>query len=274
MRIIANSLPKSGTHLLVRFLELLEFKEYEKGLTGAMVRPTQRNPFKRYLTNQKRCLNQNSNGFSIDLDNMYNKIQQKYLDKYLDTVKNNYFISAHIPYTKELDDYLLKQDFKMLYIIRDPRDVLLSYYNHQNRDPHYPFHSYFKDKTFKESYKKILEGMTKGETILASLKNRIHQSQGWINSKNVFSLKFEELIGEKGGGDKELQLETIKNLLNFLEIDFDDEKVYYLSQNIFYPKAETFHKGQIYRWKEEYADEIKDEVNEYLKDFLMGLNYE
>lgn len=274
MKIVANSLPKSGTHLLIRFLELLGFTENHPGLGGGMIKPSHRNPIRAYFTNKKRCLNQEKNCFSIDLDNKDNKIKSEYLDKYLNSIKDDFFIMGHLPYSDELDKYIKAHNFKFLYIIRDPRAVLLSYYNHQHKDPTYPFYYYFKDKTVKETYKDILNGMQVNNVTLSPLKDRVANSQGWLNSENVMGIKFEELIGPKGGGDYNIQIETIKRALAFLEIDKTPEEIKEIADKVFFPKSETFHKGQIDSWKEEFDEDMLSDINNEIGNLLIELGYE
>lgn len=275
MKVVANSLPKSGTHLLVRFLELVGLQEHEKGLTGAMIRPTQRNPFRRYLTNRKRCtFSEDNSCFQIDLDDLENCIKERCLNDYIDQVSNNQFITAHVPYSKELDLFFKQKSIKFIYIIRDPRDVLLSYYNHQVRDKNYPFNTFFKNKTIEESYRHILNGLSKENVTLAPLKNRILNSQGWLKSENVLAVKFEELIGLKGGGAIDAQAKSIDRLLSFLEIELSIAQKRVVAEKIFHPKAETFYKGQIYRWRDEIGNNAQIEITNHLKDILDELGYE
>ena len=42
-------------------------------------------------------------------------------------------------------------------------------------------------------------GIVRGH-VLAPMQYHYLNTQGWFNSKNVLKLKFEDLIGEKGGG--------------------------------------------------------------------------
>jgi len=274
MRIVANSLPKSGTHLLIRFLELLGYVENHPGLGGGMIKPSHRNPIRAYFTNKKRCINGDKEEcFSIDLDDLNNKIKKSYLDKYINSIDNNHFIMGHLPYSKELDDYLNNNGMKFFYIIRDPRAVLLSYYNHQHKDPTYPFHYYFKDKTIKESYKDVLNGMKINNVVLSPLKDRVKNSQCWLHSRNAFGIKFEELIGPKGGGDLTIQLKTISNALEFLGLNKTSSEIAEIADKVFYPKSETFHKGQIDSWKEEFDDEMLHYINYEIGELLIELNY-
>ena len=243
MRIIANSLPKAGTHLLVRFLQLAGYEYVRKGLTGALIRSTQRNPIKRYLTSRKRCTSNDSGCYQIDLDNLGNRIKKKYLDSFINSIPENSFIPAHLPYSEELDCYLSAQRLKVIYIIRDPRDVLLSYYNHQHRDPRYPFHDVFRTLPFEQCYQYILRGMKKGNITLASIKSRVENSIGWFTSDNVIGIRFEDLVGEKGGGTRANQINAIQKILSYLEIGSTNSGVERIADHLFYSKARTFFKG-------------------------------
>jgi hypothetical protein len=275
MKIIANSLPKSGTHLLVRLLELLSFSEMDRGLTGAMIRPTQRNPWKRFLVNKKRCSIVEENCFQIDLDDLNNKIKGKYLDQYLEYIKQDSFVTAHVPFSESLKHYLLLKDIKILYISRDPRSVWLSYYNHQLRDPKYPFHDFVKTHSFEESMIHILSGTVSAKGVkLASLNERIKNSYQWAKQKGVCAVTFESLIGAKGGGSSIEQEDALKKILNYLEVSVDTARMNEICEKIFYTKSETFNKGQIDTWKKVINKDLLRKFDQECGMYLEDLGYD
>lgn len=49
MKVIINSLPKSRIHLLGKFMDSLGFGEVKPGLTGALVRESDGNPYQNWL---------------------------------------------------------------------------------------------------------------------------------------------------------------------------------------------------------------------------------
>ncbi len=278
MKIMANSLPKSGTHLLIKLLKELNFERKQPGLSAAMIRMTQRNPFRRLSTFVKKCSCNSSNGehFKIDLDNLDNCIKKKHLDKYLLSIDENQFISAHVPYTLELDNYLSLHNIKMIYIIRDPRAVLLSYYNHQSTDKNYDLYYFFKNKTLEESYLPILNGIKgNGDIVLTSLKERVNNSKGWINSANVCAIHFETLIGSKGGGCAVTQQNEIKKILKYLSgSSYKNFDIDNLANKIFDTKAPTFKNGQIDKWKTTLSEVMIKKVEEKLATEIEELGYE
>lgn len=53
MRVIANSIPKSGAHFLSRLLELLGLQEKKPNLAAKMVRLRSKNPIRRSLMERR-----------------------------------------------------------------------------------------------------------------------------------------------------------------------------------------------------------------------------
>ncbi|GAB6045607.1 hypothetical protein JCM11957_12050 [Caminibacter profundus] len=268
MKIIANSLPKSGTHVLVRILELIGLKANKIHFSGSLIRRTSSNPLKN-LIKYLKVINCNQ-GVKIDLD-IEHCIKTKYFEKLLINFPENTFSQAHMPFDDKIIKYLEKYNIKMIYIIRDPRDVLVSHFHHHLRDKGYEGHYLMKKlKSDKDRIIASLHGFNQGTQFeTAPLKKRLKNSIPWyfIKSPFVFSLKFEDIIGEKGGGDKEKQLYTLKKLERFLEID--ENYLVNRKDSIFFEKSSTFRKGQIGDWKN-YLDEdiyklIYDEIGEFIE---------
>jgi sulfotransferase 6B1 len=86
---IITSVPKSGTHLLAKFMSLLS--------------------------------NKTPKGGSF----MFNPAHEKELAKDLVSY-DNFFLIYHIPYTARYEQILIEKKFKILLITRDPRDFIVS----------------------------------------------------------------------------------------------------------------------------------------------------
>ncbi len=274
MRVIANSLPKSGTHILVRFLELLNMKEEKPHLSASLVRLTEKNPLRRYI--KKRRIwkeGMQGEGLKVDLDIPENMVQRDWLKKRLDAVPDNSFLQAHLPYSEKLENLLLSLNYKIIYIVRDPRDVAISMCNYIIRMENEYFHSeMIKANTDIEKLSIILPSNNINNAF--SLNDRIKNSIGWLKSPDICSTRFEYLIGNKGGGDIEKQLREIKRITNYLGIHLADDFLYTLCSQIFYPKAKTFHKGQIGSWRNVFTNDMHLLFKQYCGDTLINLGYE
>ena len=271
MKVLANSLPKSGTHLLVSMLELCGLKENSLSLKGSLVRPTQKNPFRNIYT--RYCRTSKQYGFWVDLDDPKGFIRKRVLRKKFRSVNEGEFVVAHLPYSPELMDFFGGKDTRVIYITRDPRDVLVSYYNHQVRDSSYSFHSFFREKSLEESVEFILSGLSSGGVKLAPLIDRIANGLQWLDQDRVCHVRFEDLIGEKGGGDRYAQESIVMRILDFLDLS-NSVDVEMVIENVYNTEAQTFHVGQINRWQREMSPKLVSRLNRDLGIYIEKLGYE
>ena len=96
----------------------------------------------------------------------------------------------------------------------------------------------------------------------------------WQNFKFNLTVRFEDLIGAKGGGDDSVQLETFIKMCQHLNIELPLKKAKILAGNIFNSKSNTFNKGQIGAWRDQFDDEVKDIFKSVAGDLLIELGYE
>lgn len=271
-KVIINSLPKSGTHLLARFCQLIGLEENSENLARGLIRQSNFNLLRNLNVNLRRITYDSDLGVSIDLEDMNNRIKKSYLNKYLKNIKDKTYIKAHLPYTKKLECVLIENNFKILFIIRDPRDVVLSFVNWTLNNPSHPEYDILKNLSINEAViysftRKYKKKYYKRDSFI----NRINKIDGWLNSNSVCSLRFEDLIGERGGGKEIDQINTVKKILSFLEIK--DDSTGMIIKNLFYTKAKTFHKGQIGSWEKVFEKQTIDIFNKHIGQFIEKLNY-
>ena len=242
-KICANSLPKSGTNLLSKSLEL--FPGYNS-----------------YLT------------FHLDHSISGFKKQFRY-------VSNNQIMTAHLKYSSDINQLLDTYNFKKFFIYRDPRDVVVSnahYITYKNKN--HRLHDYFSYslKNDKERIKASICGIKKEVLGLGrdslSIGAHIKGFLPWVDLEDVLSIKFEDLIGPEGGGEKTKQIEIVKDIAKHLSIQLDDSEMKSITNNIFSTDSKTFRKGVIGDWKIYFDEEIKNLFKEECGEELTLLGYE
>jgi hypothetical protein len=202
-----------------------------------------------------------------------------------------------------VDGYKVPQDpenpTKYIFLIRDPRDLTLSYLGHINKYPEWfnghPYHP-VRSSGWPDRYDvfgldlNTWNSLNEEQKLSVIIKNRrydtgnfsydgrslISQWKNYLNLKDKYPhllVKFEEIIGEQGKGCKEKQKETIIKIANYLGIDVTEEKVEFIQKNLF-GDTWTFNKGITGRWKEVFTNAQKEEFKTAYADILNDLPYD
>lgn len=97
-----------------------------------------------------------------------------------------------------------------------------------------------------------------------------------MNKKNVLLVRFENLVGSRGGGSDEAQFNEVKKIAQFINapIKNDDEQLKALAFSLFGNNKNTFRKGQIGNWTDHFDKDIETLFNEKLLMYQKKLGYE
>lgn len=175
---------------------------------------------------------------------------------------NHYYLMGHTVYAKNYETIFTLNNTKTIFIIRDPRDRLISYIYHVYKYP--------------ESYP-TLQNLNIHDLITHCIKNGIfddfNQFLPWMNSKICYTCKFENLVGPKGGGDSLKQINEIQNIAKHINVELTEEQIQHACENLF-GGTETFREGQIGSWKKYFTQEHKNTFKEVSGQMLIDLGYE
>jgi len=255
------TIPKSGTHLLSKCINLLK----NKTVTDHV------NPKK--PSKSKKCINITQ---KIFIDSQDDRILDRIIEK---SHKGQSFASYHLVHSTIHEELLLKTAQVGLLLIRDPRDQLLSFINwvceHSIRDT----------KTFNKTLLDFIDGKKRSDVHVVrmhSLSNFIW-SFGiaeyyklflpWMSLKEFYTVRFENLVGSKGGGSDELQEQELSNIARHLNIPLSKERLEHTKANLF-GGTNTFKKGQIGSWKEHFTPQHKAAFKRVAGQLLIDLGYE
>lgn len=245
-KLLINSLPKAGTHLLVKLVESFGYKDSRGGIAATLLLG------KYYLVRQIiRGSWFEKNPVIIGMD-LPVAISKRWMNKKFSQLPVDYYVFGHANYSDHLFSILEKNNIKTIQIIRDPRDVLLSYVHYVAKTPSHFIYDFYKDLSFDERLRFTLQGGEAGNLYMESFPTMLKQVDGWFNKKDVLVVKFEDLIGSQGGGDDDLQKSVITSIVEFLKIESVDIDL--TAKNLF-GGTHTFRKGRIGTWQEELSEE-------------------
>lgn len=262
-KIFINSLPKSGTNLVSKFFELTGYEYKNVGVAATLV--LGKYPLIRQIL-RGALFSKNPVIIGQDLPVA---IRSNWLDKKLNSLENGEFITGHANYTDHLHQLLMKNAIKSIQVIRDPRDVLLSYIHYVGTTKtHFMYDSYHK-LDFNERLLFTINGGVSNNLHIESFNTMLHSLHGWFDKQDVFIIRFEDIIGDKGGGSIEKQYKLFEELESFLDEKIDKE---YIIEKLF-GGTHTFRKGMIGSWKEEFDDKQKSIIHHSIGEIIKLWGY-
>lgn len=178
---------------------------------------------------------------------------------------------AHIFPETELARFFDSKDFAKVVLIRDPRDVMLSFLHHVLHKKTWSYDSQFDHEKF--SHLSLDQQLR--ETLLFPYPSPIHSfpyAIAWMSDPSVFVCRFEDLVGAQGGGSAAAQKKTLLALASFIGSPISPERAEEIGATIF-GNTWTFRKGQIGQWKEAYTPDTTSLFKRVAKGMVVDFGY-
>lgn len=253
--IIILSIPKCGTHLAAKAVELITGKKL-----AAEVLP-------------ETILEQ---GLSVISDS------QK-------------LFRCHLKYDPRIRIDLVKNNFKGLFIFRDPRDQIISsaFWMKERLTKNKKFHNFTMQQLIDYQLKRLpLDVVLKYNTsdmlklnptnfnfsnmidnLISRVSDYYYYFLKWREVKRIYTVKFENLVGKKGNGNDLLQKNEIRKICNYLGINSSEHIVNHCINNL-YGHTLTFREGKIGSWKNYFTQEQINNFKKLAGQLLIDLGYE
>jgi Sulfotransferase domain len=264
-RVVANSIPKSGTHLLDRLLVLLGFRMVEGGIRPHLVAG-------RYGS-VRRLLRGRGEKVTVGVVSPQ-LISRRWLARRLAKVPHGAFVNAHCIYSPELATLFAQQGMRTVCILRDPRDVAVSQMHFiKERKQHFAHEGYMALPSDHERLMLSIRGGELGGRELQPLDQRYRQFLRWGQEGGAVMVKFEDLVGPEGGGSAEARRLVVERVAGHLGVPVGEGTMRAVEEGLF-GVGRTFRKGQVGGWREEFSPEHERAVEEVAGPLLMELGYE
>lgn len=236
------SIPKAGTHLIIKLASLL----------------TNRSPY--------------------GLHHLYPQLPNiPYADFELGVLQckeNQQFSFNHLNNFGQLFEQFSKHhpEYVKILMVRDLRDALVSYAYHISAS----LEEQFGNIDFDQKLTMILD--LQHYEVAHEYEKEVLHALNLLADSQIRMIKFEHIIGPRGRGDPEIQVETIKTLAVALNVELNHEKLAYIVENLFGndvdPKLSgTFRSGQIGSWKTHFKEDHLQLFLEYWESYQQSFNY-
>lgn len=243
-----SSIPKCGKNLIYSFFFALGYKRF-------WFKDDSYNIYSNYLPfkNLDNCdhyVNKRSLSLGIDKEQAITNFQTE-----IYSISEGHIGHRHIHADVEVLNALRVAGIKPIFIYRDPRDCLLS-------AVHYAF------KGQPEHISEVLSGLSEEEALLALLNGNnklipfakwFDAYRSWLNVPDAIIVRFEAIIGARGGGNDARQRECFENVINCLGIQVPSHVFDKALSITFNPRAGTFRSGQIGGWRNSFSTKIIQE---------------
>ncbi|WIV49743.1 sulfotransferase domain-containing protein [Marivivens sp. LCG002] len=251
---LCNSFPKSGTHMLSQIIQSVNTVNYWNDIVSV----------------QSLSGNMNS----------CNHIKWK-----IGSAPNNSIVRSHLFCDPIINDILDRNGAVKFFIYRDLRDVAVSHARWVLNEPRIFLHKIYKSfENFDDCLMASIRGLPLGNpTFNNSSQPNIGEDfkrwRGWLDQTDTYSVKFEDLVGERGGGREKERLKHVRAVLEKLGIPTisDEDLKPYQSMNMNPENSHTFrkgNKGSIGGWRNTFKPEHITAFKTIAGELLIELGYE
>lgn len=248
-KVIANSIPKAGTHLLMSMLDAWPGMHFS-GMH-----------------------------FALGLDQPDTDEPREFQEfaKLVRRLRSGQYMSAHLPFRPAIARATEAANCRVLLSIRDPRAITLSLAMYLESNPRHPLHERMRREfpTLEQRLDAVIDGVevTAGQPGMPSLAERLDRYLPWLDGPLSHLVRYEDLIGPLGGGSAEQQLATVRGVARFLGLPDDDGAVRPIADAVFSTKSATFRRGQIDSWREELSERFVLRIEQSCAAQLRRLGY-
>lgn len=262
--VFANGIWKSGNNLLMKLCDKVGVPVTGFGVASSSIMG--KGYFLRKIT---RGFGYSKRSLSIGLDAPV-VVSEQWLEKKLTALRGT-CVGGHSAYSDALLSLLVRENYKPIQIVRDPRDIIVSFAHWIVKRPDYYAYKAFAKMSLEERMLNLITGFEAKDFYHESFATVLDRSFGWITRPdNVLVIRFEDLVGEHGGGSVEGQHKAIGDVLKWIGCDVG--KIGLIASDLF-GDTPTFRKGKIGDWVDEFTPAVNDAFSYYISDRVTHWGY-
>lgn len=247
-RIFINSIPKAGTHLLAAELE-------------------------KFPQVQNSRLHINSKDVFVDhrIGGIGNVVDFRNFQASIEEVRPGQFFTAHLPFDPGFVARLDDGGVRTLFVMRDPRDILVSRLHYVKGLRRHSQHDLFTSRleTDEERLRILLEG-NDARPHIVPFRTLLERFAPWAQAPGVLTVRFEDLVGERGGGTTEAKHNTLRAVAEHCGLPAGQVERYAATAA---KATATLRRGQANAWRESLPPDIIEAVHRECGALIAEMGY-
>jgi hypothetical protein len=184
-----------------------------------------------------------------------NVVRWKNLDQILSTLAPGQVLVSHLSYKPEFPGSLDAHGVRGIFLIRDPRDTVVSQTHFVTREAEHRQHTAFAELGSVRD-RLLLSIRGDADKRVLGIAERLDRYAGWLTS-GCLVVRFEDLVGPGGGGDAGAQHDAVTGIYRYLGLEDDDALVRSVCGRLFSSDSPTFRRGSIGGWRDAFDDELE-----------------
>lgn len=234
---LLTTVPKAGTHLAAKLLDELP------GVRSAGLHLEPRHYFAAGP----------ASGPGGPAPSTARPLDERRLARSLRWVHRGQYVTAHMPHRPGVGGWLARLGFRVVVVVRDPRDVAVSALHYVEGRPDHWAHDLLAAAGPDRATRllRFVEGTLPPELGLPDLGALLDGFLGWLDEPNALVVRFEDLVGPRGGGDTEAQHTAARRIVDHLGLVIDDRDLARALERTWSSASVTFRRGEVGAWRSE-----------------------
>lgn len=264
-KLLVNSLPKSGTNLVTSVLAEIQGLRFHQLTLNRRLGYHWRTLLSRPHADD--CL--------VGVDQP-KRVPLRLMESQFAKLEPYEYTAGHLPYCSALDGLLHQAGVRMLFVLRDPRDVVVSQVFHVLNHPHHFLHGTYRGaSTDTERFVLAIKGVRRrnGSNLALGIRDKLAITEGWIGAQSALTLRFEDLVGPRGGGSSAAQQDSIAAIAEAAGLSLEPSEIEDVGRRSF-ATGGTFRRGVAGAWREHLQGEPERLLMEEIGDYLTRRGYQ
>jgi hypothetical protein len=181
-------------------------------------------------------------------------------------------VVSHLRYEQRVRDLAVQGGIGGLFLVRDPRDMVVSeafYLAHESNHRH---HTLFASLPSDRDRIRLAITGDPGHGVV-SIRERLRYFAGWFDS-GFLVVRFESLVGSAGGGSDGAQVQELRAIFRHLGVDARPEEIERIGASLFSDRSPTFRRGAIGGWQDYFDADLLHIFDEVAGDEVALVGYE
>lgn len=166
-------------------------------------------------------------------------------------------VVSHLPFDPSYPGILDRSGARALFVVRDPRDIVVSIAHYITSREDHPLHSTFDEREdMRARIALAISGDMEARPPAPSIEQLLGLFSGWLRD-GALVVRFEDLVGERGGGRDDAQAQALATVYSYLGIEVTESFLESACKRLFSSDSPTFRRGTVGQWREYFDPELE-----------------